>query len=79
MALGFRPELEDMFNQTMSRGLKPGQVLQACACTTSAAAPANLFETLVILGTDEVATGTLQGIPLLSSFSPPKPDNASIY
>ena len=49
--------LKARFNQTMeTQGLKPGQVLQLLrvAVTGSAAGP-DLFETLVILGTAEVA------------------------
>ena len=49
--------LKALFNQTMeAQGLKPGQVLQLLrvAATGGAAGP-DLFETLAILGTDEVA------------------------
>ncbi len=49
--------LKALFNQTMeAQGLKPGQVLQALrVATTGAAAGPDLFETLAILGTGEVA------------------------
>jgi glutamyl-tRNA synthetase len=49
--------LKNLFNQTVeAQGLKPGQVLQALrVAVTGAAAGPDLFETLVILGTDEVA------------------------
>ena len=49
--------LKNLFNQTMeAQGMKPGQVLQMLrvAMTGGAAGP-DLFETLVILGTGEVA------------------------
>ena len=51
-------ELKTLFNDTMAaQGLKPGQVLQALrVAVTGAAAGPDLFETLVILGTDEVST-----------------------
>ena len=50
-------ELKTLFNDTMAaQGLKPGQVLQALrVAVTGAAAGPDLFETLVILGTAEVA------------------------
>ena len=50
--------LKALFNQTMeAQGLKPGQVLQALrVAVTGAGAGPDLFETLVILGTGEVAT-----------------------
>ena len=46
-----------IFNQTMeAQGLKPGQVLQALrVAVTGAGAGPDLFETLAILGTGEVA------------------------
>ncbi|TPG62926.1 glutamate--tRNA ligase [Hymenobacter nivis] len=49
--------LKNLFNQTVeAQGLKPGQVLQALrVAVTGAAAGPDLFETLIILGTDEVA------------------------
>ncbi len=49
--------LKAIFNQTMEdQGLKPGQVLQALrVAVTGAAAGPDLFETLAILGTGEVA------------------------
>jgi glutamyl-tRNA synthetase len=49
--------LKALFNQTMEdQGLKPGQVLQALrVAATGAAAGPDLFETLAILGTGEVA------------------------
>ena len=50
--------LKALFNQTMeAQGLKPGQVLQALrVAVTGAGAGPDLFETLAILGTAEVAT-----------------------
>jgi glutamyl-tRNA synthetase len=50
--------LKAIFNQTMDdQGIKPGQVLQALrVAITGAAAGPDLFETLAILGTGEVAT-----------------------
>ena len=50
-------ELKTLFNDTMAaQGLKPGQVLQALrVAVTGAGAGPDLFETLVILGTPEVA------------------------
>lgn len=50
--------LKALFNQTMeAQGLKPGQVLQALrVAVTGAGAGPDLFETLAILGTVEVAT-----------------------
>jgi glutamyl-tRNA synthetase len=49
--------LKALFNQTMeAQGMKPGQVLQALrVAVTGAAAGPDLFETLAILGTAEVA------------------------
>ncbi|RZL13111.1 MAG: glutamate--tRNA ligase, partial [Hymenobacter sp.] len=49
--------LKALFNQTMEeQGMKPGQVLQALrVAVTGAAAGPDLFETLAILGTGEVA------------------------
>ncbi|NML66867.1 glutamate--tRNA ligase [Hymenobacter sp. RP-2-7] len=49
--------LKSIFNQTMeAQGLKPGQVLQALrVAVTGAGAGPDLFETLAILGTGEVA------------------------
>lgn len=49
--------LKSLFNQTMeAQGMKPGQVLQALrVAATGAAAGPDLFETLAILGTGEVA------------------------
>ena len=49
--------LKALFNQTMeAQGMKPGQVLQALrVAATGAAAGPDLFETLAILGTGEVA------------------------
>ena len=50
-------DLKTLFNQTMeAQGLKPGQVLQALrVAVTGAGAGPDLFETLAILGTTEVA------------------------
>ncbi|MBF9235977.1 glutamate--tRNA ligase [Hymenobacter sp. BT683] len=50
--------LKGLFTQTMeAQGLKTGQVLQALrVAVTGAGAGPDLFETLVILGTEEVAT-----------------------
>ncbi len=50
--------LKNIFNDTMTaQGLKPGQVLQALrVAVTGAGAGPDLFETLAILGTGEVAT-----------------------
>jgi glutamyl-tRNA synthetase len=49
--------LKALFNETMeAQGIKPGQVLQALrVAVTGAAAGPDLFETLAILGTGEVA------------------------
>ena len=49
--------LKAIFNQTMdAQGIKPGQVLQALrVAVTGAGAGPDLFETLAILGTGEVA------------------------
>ena len=49
--------LKNIFNDTTAaQGLKPGQVLQALrVAVTGAAAGPDLFETLAILGTGEVA------------------------
>jgi glutamyl-tRNA synthetase len=60
--------LKAIFNQTMeAQGLKPGQVLQALrVAVTGAGAGPDLFETLAILGTGEVAQRLRTAVEQLS-------------